>query len=131
MKIKLQDVSILRQELNGVQEPSTGKVLYKGLLTQEIHFKAKYHLTKLSKEIEKESELLFESEKDLYKKHFGETEPEKVEESFSKEEISAFLKNKKELYDEEIEIQDLSFSIDDFDFKSSEPYATFSELFLK
>jgi hypothetical protein len=35
------------------------------------------------------------------------------------------------LFDEEIDFKDFSFSIDDLDFKSSESYPTFIELFLK
>jgi len=102
MKLKLKDLVLLRQELNGLSDRTTGQVFYKGLLLQEIHFKAKYHLSKLSKEVEKEIEQLTESEKELFKKYFGETEPEQT-----------------------------NFSIDDLDFKSSESYPTFIELFLK
>jgi hypothetical protein len=131
MKIKLKDIVLLRQELNGLSDRTTGQVLYKGLLSQEIHFKARYHLLKLSKEVEKEFECLVESEKELFKKYFGETEPEQTKEFFESEAFVNYSTVRAELFEEEVEFTDFSFSIDDFDFKSSESYPTFIELFLK
>ena len=131
MKIKLKDLVLLRQELNGLSDRTTGQVFYKGLLVQDIHFKAKYHLSKLSKEIEKEIEQLTESEKELFKKHFGETEPEQTKEFFESDAFMNYNADRSEFFEEEIEFKDFSFSIDDFDFKSSESYSTFIELFLK
>jgi hypothetical protein len=131
MKIKLKDIVLLRQELNGLFDRTTGQVLYKGILSQEIHFKARYHLLKLSKEVEKEFEHLVESEKELFKKYFGETEPEQTKEFFESEAFVSYSTVRAELFDEEIDFNDFSFSIDDFDFKSSESYPTFIELFLK
>ena len=131
MKLKLKDLVLLRQELNGLSDRTTGQVFYKGLLLQEIHFKAKYHLSKLSKEVEKEIEQLTESEKELFKKHFGETEPEQTKEFFESEAFVSYSTDRVELFDEEIDFKDFSFSIDDLDFKSSESYPTFMELFLK
>jgi 5'-deoxynucleotidase YfbR-like HD superfamily hydrolase len=131
MKIKLKDLVLLRQELNGLSDRTTGQVFYKGLLVQDIHFKAKYHLSKLSKEIEKEIEQLTESEKELFKKHFGETEPEQTKEFFESDAFMNYNADRSEFFEEEIEFKDFSFSVDDFDFKSSESYSTFIELFLK
>jgi hypothetical protein len=131
MKLKLKDLVLLRQELNGLSDRTTGQVFYKGLLVQDIHFKAKYHLSKLSKEIEKEIEQLTESEKELFKKHFGETEPEQTKEFFESDAFMNYNADRSEFFEEEIEFKDFSFSIDDFDFKSSESYSTFIELFLK
>jgi len=131
MKLKLKDLVLLRQELNGLSDRTTGQVFYKGLLLQEIHFKAKYHLSKLSKKVEKEFEHLAESEKEIFKKYFGETEPEQTKEFFESEAFVNYSAVRAELLEEEIEFTDFSFSIDDFDFKSSESYPTFIELFLK
>jgi hypothetical protein len=131
MKIKLKDIVLLRQELNGLSDRTTGQVLYKGILSQEIHFKARYHLLKLSKEVEKEFEHLVESEKELFKKYFGETEPEQTKEFFESEAFVSYSTVRAELFEEEVDFNDFSFSIDDFDFKSSESYPTFIELFLK
>jgi hypothetical protein len=131
MKIKLKDIVLLRQELNGLSDRTTGQVLYKGLLSQEIHFKARYHLLKLSKEVEKEFEFLVESEKELFKKYFGETDPEQTKEFFESEAFVSYSTVRAELFEEEVDFNDFSFSIDDFDFKSSESYPTFIELFLK
>jgi 5'-deoxynucleotidase YfbR-like HD superfamily hydrolase len=131
MKLKLKDLVLLRQELNGLSDRTTGQVFYKGLLVQDIHFKAKYHLSKLSKEIEKEIEQLTESEKELFKKHFGETEPEQTKEFFESDAFMNYNADRSEFFEEEIEFKDFSFSVDDFDFKSSESYSTFIELFLK
>ena len=131
MKIKLKDIVLLRQELNGLSDRTTGQVLYKGLLLQELHFKAKYYLSKLSKEVEKEFEHLAEAEKDIFKKHFGETEPEQTKEFFESEAFINFSSDRAELFNEEAEFTDFSFSVDDFDFKSTESYSTFIELFLK
>lgn len=131
MKIKLKDIVLLRQELNGLSDRTTGQVFYKGLLLQELHFKAKYHLSKLSKEVEKEFEHLAETEKELFKKYFGETEPEQTKEFFESEAFVNYSADRAELFNEEIEFTDFSFSIDDFDFKSTESYSTFIELFLK
>jgi 5'-deoxynucleotidase YfbR-like HD superfamily hydrolase len=131
MKIKLKDLVLLRQEINGLSDRTTGQVFYKGLLVQDIHFKAKYHLSKLSKEIEKEIEQLTESEKELFKKHFGETEPEQTKEFFESDAFMNYNADRSEFFEEEIEFKDFSFSVDDFDFKSSESYSTFIELFLK
>lgn len=131
MKIKLKDIVLLRQELNGLSDRTTGQVFYKGLLLQELHFKAKYHLSKLSKEVEKEFEHLAETEKELFKKYFGETEPEQTKEFFESEAFVNYSADRAELFNEEIEFTDFSFSVDDFDFKSTESYSTFIELFLK
>jgi hypothetical protein len=131
MKLKLKDLVLLRQELNGLSDRTTGQVFYKGLLLQEIHFKAKYQLSKLSKEIEKEIEELSESEKELFKKHFGETEPEQTKEFFESEEFINYSNERAELFDTEIDFKDFYFNVDDFDFKSSESYPSFIDLFLK
>jgi len=131
MKIKLKDIVLLRQELNGLSDRTTGQVFYKGLLLQELHFKAKYHLSKLSKEVEKEFEHLAETEKELFKKYFGETEPEQTKEFFESEAFVNYSTDRAELFNEETEFTDFSFSVDDFDFKSTESYSTFIELFLK
>ena len=131
MKIKLKDIVLLRQELNGLSDRTTGQVFYKGLLLQELHFKAKYHLSKLSKEVEKEFEHLAETEKELFKKYFGETEPEQTKEFFESEAFVNYSADRAELFNEETEFTDFSFSVDDFDFKSTESYPAFIELFLK
>lgn len=131
MKIKLKDIVLLRQELNGLSDRTTGQVFYKGLLSQELHFKAKYHLSKLSKEVEKEFEHLSEAEKDLFKKHFGDTEPNQTKEFFESDEFINYSAERSELFDDEIDFKDFNFSIDDFDFKSTESYPSFIDLFLK
>jgi hypothetical protein len=131
MKIKLKYINGLRQELNGISHPETGQVYYRGLLTQELHFKTKYHLTKLSKEVENESELLIESIKQLLEKHFGKDQPKTDQELLERKESEGYLKEVKELYEEEVDFTDYNFSVDDFDFKSNEPYVVFADLFLK
>jgi hypothetical protein len=131
MKLKLKDLVLLRQELNGLSDRTTGQIFYKGLLLQEIHFKAKYQLSKLSKEIEKEIDELTESEKELFKKHFGETEPEQTKEFFESEEFINYSNERAELFETEIDFKDFYFNVDDFDFKSSESYPSFIDLFLK
>lgn len=131
MKIKLKDLVLLRQELNGLSDRATGQVFYKGLLLQEIHFKAKYQLSKLSKEIEKEIEELTESEKELFKKHFGETEPEQTKEFFESEAFVNYSNERAELFETEIDFKDFYFNVDELDFKSSESYPVFIDLFLK
>jgi hypothetical protein len=131
MKLKLKDLVLLRQELNGLSDRATGQVFYKGLLLQEIHFKAKYQLSKLSKEIEKEIEELTESEKELFKKHFGETEPEQTKEFFESEAFVNYSTERAELFETEIDFKDFYFNVDEFDFKSSESYPSFIDLFLK
>jgi len=131
MKLKLKDLVLLRQELNGLSDRTTGQVFYKGLLLQEIHFKAKYQLSKLSKEIEKEIDELTESEKELFKKHFGETEPEQTKEFFESEAFVNYSTERAELFETEIDFKDFYFNVDEFDFKSSESYPSFIDLFLK
>jgi hypothetical protein len=131
MKLKLKDLVLLRQELNGLSDRTTGQIFYKGLLLQEIHFKAKYQLSKLSKEIEKEIEELSESEKELFKKYFGETEPEQTKEFFESEAFINYSTERAELFETEIDFKDFYFNVDDFDFKSSESYPSFIDLFLK
>lgn len=131
MKLKLQQLVLLRQELNGLSDQKTGQIFYKGLLSQEVHFKQKYHLTKLSKEVESEIEHLKTSEQELFKKHFGEEQPTESPEFFESEEFKNFSSERFELFQEEIEFKDFEFSIEDFDFKSSESYPVFMELFVK
>ena len=101
------------------------------MLSQEVHFKQKYHLTKLSKEVESEIEHLKTSEQELFKKHFGENEPTESPEFFQSEEFKKFSEERFELFQEEIDFKDFEFSIEDFDFKSSESYPVFMELFVK
>ena len=131
MKLKLQELVLLRQELNGVSNQETGEVLYKGLLSQEVHFKQKYHLTKLSKEIEVEIEHVRASEGELIKKHFGDKELVNSPEFAESEEFKKFSVERNEFFQEEIDFKDFEFSIEDFDFKSSEAYPVFMELFVK
>lgn len=131
MKLKLQELVLLRQELNGLSDQKTGQIFYKGLLSQEVHFKQKYHLTKLSKEVESEFEQLKESEQELLKKHFGEEQPTDSPEFYESEAFKSFSAERAELFQEELEIKDFTFNIDDFDFKSAESYPVFMELFVK
>ena len=131
MKIKLKDVVRLHEELNGVAHPQTGQVLLKGLLNQELHFKLKYHLTRLSKEVEVEFEQLVNSEKELFKKHFGEGEVVNSPEFRQSEEFLHYSNERFELFQEEIDFKDFEFSIDEFDFKTSDSYPGFIDLFLK
>jgi tRNA(Ile)-lysidine synthase TilS/MesJ len=131
MKIKLKYLNPLRQELNGLSDQNTGQVFYKGLLLQNLHFKQKYHLTKLAKELDTEFEQLQESQKELLKKHFGEEQPVDSFEFRQSEEFKNFEKEITDFFEEEVNFSDLQFSIDDFDFKSSESYPVFMELFVK
>lgn len=131
MKLQLQQLVLLRQELNGLSDQKTGQIFYKGLLSQEVHFKQKYHLTKLSKEVESEIEHLKTSEQELFKKHFGDNEPNESPEFFQSEEFKKFSEERFELFQEEIDFKDFEFSIEDFDFKSSESYPVFMDLFVK
>lgn len=131
MKLKLQQLVLLRQELNGLSDQKTGQIFYKGLLSQEVHFKQKYHLTKLSKEVESEFEHLKSSEQELFKKHFGEEQPTESPEFYESDEFKNYSAERFELFQEEIDFKDFEFSIEDFDFKSSELYPVFMELFLK
>lgn len=131
MKIKLKYLNPLRQELNGLSDQNTGQVFYKGLLLQNLHFKQKYHLTKLAKELEGEFETLQESQKELLKKHFGDEQPVDSFEFRQSEEFKNFEKEITEFFEEEVNFSDLQFSIDDFDFKSSESYPVFMDLFVK
>lgn len=131
MKIKLKYLNPLREELNGVYHPETKQVLYKGLLFQNINFKQRYHLTKLAKELEVEFETLRESHRELIKKHFGDEPVVDSDELRQTEEAKNFEKEIAELLEEEVGFKDYEFSIEDFDFNSSEPYLVFTELFLK
>jgi tRNA(Ile)-lysidine synthase TilS/MesJ len=131
MKIKLKYLNPLRQELNGLSDQNTGQVFYKGLLLQNLHFKQKYHLTKLAKELDTEFEQLQESQKELLKKHFGDEQPVDSFEFRQSEEFKNFEKEITDFFEEEVNFSDLQFSIDDFDFKSSESYPVFMELFVK
>lgn len=131
MKIKLKYLNPLREELNGVYHPETKQVLYKGLLFQNIHFKQRYHLTKLAKELEAEYETLVESQKELIKKHFGDEPVVDSDELRKTEEAKNFEKEITEFLEEEVNFSDYEFSIEDFDFKSNEPYLVFTELFVK
>ena len=131
MKIKLKYLNPLRQELNGLSDQNTGQVFYKGLLLQNLHFKQKYHLTKLAKELDTEFEQLQESQKELLKKHFGDEQPVDSLEFRQSKEFKKFEKEITEFFEEEVNFSDLQFSIDDFDFKSSESYPVFMELFVK
>ena len=131
MKIKLKYLSPLREELNGVSHPDTGQIFYKGLLLQNLHFKQKYHLTKLAKEIEAEFEVLKESQKELAKKHFGDEKIVITDEILQSENGQNFEKEILELIEEEVNFSDYEFSIEDFDFKSNETYLVFTELFVK
>lgn len=131
MKIKLKYLNPLRQELNGLSDQNTGQVFYKGLLFQNLHFKQKYHLTKLSKELEGEFETLQESQKELFKKHFGDEQPVDSPEFRQSEEFKNFEKEITEFFEEEVNFSDYEFSVEDFDFKSSESYPVFMDLFVK
>jgi len=131
MKIKLKYLELLRQELNGLSDQNTGKIFYKGLLFQDIHFKQKYHLTKLSKEIESEFESFKESQKELFKKHFGDEQPVDSIEFRQREEFKNFEKEIIDFLEEEVNFSDYEFSIEDFDFKSTESYPVFTDLFVK
>jgi tRNA(Ile)-lysidine synthase TilS/MesJ len=131
MKIKLKYLNPLRQELNGLSDQNTGQVFYKGLLLQNLHFKQKYHLTKLAKELDTEFEQLQQSQKELLKKHFGDEQPVDSFEFRQSEEFKNFEKEITDFFEEEVNFSDLQFSIDDFDFKSSESYPVFMELFVK
>lgn len=131
MKIKLKYLNPLRQELNGLSDQKTSQVFYKGLLLQNLHFKQKYHLTKLAKELEVEFETLQESQKELMNKHFGDEQIVVTPEFLQSEKAKNFEKEITEFFEEEVNFSDLQFSIDDFDFKSSESYPVFMELFVK
>lgn len=72
--LSLNDALALEAELNGVVDPKTQEVLFKGLLTEKMNLKTKYWLTKLSDKLASEKKTIDALREELIKKHGTEGE---------------------------------------------------------
>jgi hypothetical protein len=128
MKATVQQVLDLQVEIAGVKSPAFTVV---GLLNEKLNIRTKYRLQKLFKKIKSEIEDYNEAEKALFTS-LGAVEENgqliiknTLEDGSTNPAIAELDKERKKLLAEVIDLGEVEFSIDDFDFESESNYYTF------
>jgi hypothetical protein len=119
--LSLNDALALEAELNGVVDPQTQEVLFKGLLAEKMSLKTKYWLTKLSDKLESEKKTINSLREELIKKHGKEDDKgmvsivafEDAERTKATEAYSIFVKEMNSLLSEEKEFEYSPISIEE------------------
>jgi hypothetical protein len=119
--LSLNDALALEAELNGVVDPQTQEVAFKGLLTEKMSLKTKYWLTKLSDKLASEKKTIDALRDELIKKHGKEGENgmisivayEDAERTKATEAYAAFVSEMNALLAEEKEFEYNPLSIDE------------------
>ena len=78
IELSLGDLMNLEAELNGFTDPDTGERKIEGFLKEKIPLIAKYHLSKLSEDLQKERQTLEKFRDDLVKENGEQKEDGKV-----------------------------------------------------
>jgi hypothetical protein len=129
MKIKLGEALDLLVEVNGNEK-------VKGLLNEKISFSTKWHLNKLSKELQAEQKSFTEARDESVKKNGEETENGpllklKLDDGSINPKALVFSQEINELLDQDVDIKDYEFTLDSISFESDSNYPLFNELFIK
>lgn len=128
MKYKLAQVFDLELEIAGGK---INELSIKGLINEPVNFKVRYFLQKLLKKIVEDKKYYIETEKKLFT-DLGAIEsegnlviPESLEDGSVNPAIETIKKEKSELNSVEIEVNDIQFDLEDFDFNSDSIYPVF------
>jgi hypothetical protein len=128
MKATVQQVLDLQMEIAGVK---TERFTVVGLLNEKLNIKTKYRLQKLFKKIKAEAEEYNEAEKALFAS-LGAVEENgalvvksTLEDGSVNPAILELARERKKLLEEVVDLGELTFEIEDFDFESESNYYTF------
>jgi hypothetical protein len=129
MKIKLGKALDLLVEVSGSEKT-------KGLLNEKISFSTKWHLNKLSKELQSEQKSFMEARDESVKKNGEETENGpvlklKLEDGSVNPNALLFSEEINDLLNQDVEIRDYEFTLESISFESDSNYPLFNELFIK
>jgi hypothetical protein len=130
MKITLAQVLDLIEDLNGNKLKNK-----KGILNEKISSVSKYKANKLNKELINEEKEFQEFRNDLIKKYGEETDKGveiklKLEDGSDNPKIFEFNKELIDLINQEIELKDYVFKIEEFTFESESNYESFYGLMI-
>lgn len=128
MKIQLGELFPLELEILG---GTLGEKTVVGLLNEEIDFKSKHQLQRVLKKLSEEKAIFVESEKKLFIS-LGAVEEEGqlvikelLEDGSINPAMEKLVKERTELFLQEIEIGEFNFDIESFNFKSKSTYPVF------
>ncbi len=142
LKLKLGEILELQGEIVGISNQSTGEVLIKGLLSQDLSLVTKFRLSELLDTLDKHKKNVDKLYEELIKSK-GEQKDDQYLISTTIKVINAesgkesdianpayleFQKEYQELLNEEKEIEVYSFQIENFDIKTTDSYNTFFKL---
>jgi hypothetical protein len=130
MKIKLGQALDLIADLNGDKVRNK-----KGILNEKISSALKYKLNKLNKELSNEEKEFQEFRNELIKKYGTETDKgveikTKLEDGSDNPIIIEFNKELIDIVNQEIDLKDYVFKIEEFIFESESNYESFYELMI-
>lgn len=132
MKVKLSQLEGLEFEIAGVRV-GENQVLT-GLVKEEIAFKAKYWLQKLLKKVTAEKQSLMEAEKELFIS-LGAVEvdglltvKDTLEDGSPNPSLEKLKSERASLYDQEVDLGEFNFDIEDFTFNSKCVYPVFTSI---
>lgn len=130
MKIKLAQALDLLVDLNGDKLRNK-----KGILNEKISAASKYKLNKLNKELLSEEKEFQEFRNDLIKKYGSETDKGvelkmKLEDGSDNPNVIEFNKELIDIVNQEIELKDYAFKIEEFIFESESNYESFYGLMI-
>jgi hypothetical protein len=126
--LSLNDALVLEAELNGVVNPQTQEVEFKGLLVEKMSLKTKYWLTKLSNKLAAEKKIIDGLKEEIIKKYGTEQENgmisivafEDAERTKATEAYVSYVTEMNALLAEEKEFEYNPVSLDDLGDASSE-----------
>ena len=128
MKFKLFQMFDLELEIAGGKREEFSIV---GLLNESVSFKTKYLLQRVLKKISEEKEQFMNSEKALFES-LGAVEKDgnlvienTLEDGSPNPAIEKLIQERTQLMNVEVDVGDLDFKIEDFDFKSESTYPVF------
>jgi hypothetical protein len=145
--LKLQEFYSLENELNGLTNPQTGEVVFKGLLSEKIKLTTKYWLYDLFKKVSAEKESVEKLKEELIRKYgvedkengsisipvyVNELIDDETKEVVSREinpDFTKFQSDFNSLLQEERELEYKSFKLEEFeDVKTDSIYVIFFKL---
>jgi len=88
VKLTLNELLILDRELNGLVDPKSGTIVFRGILSHKMDIVSKYRLSKIAKIINDEKELHTTMRNELVKTYADDLEAETIR-------VSPTIKNKK------------------------------------
>jgi len=140
VKLTLNEMLILDRELNGLVDPKTNTIIFKGILSHKMGIVAKYRLSKIAKILNDEKELHNNLRNELVKTYADDPNGEEIKVSTTIKDKKGneipnpkhqeFLKELEKLGNEAKEVEFPEINVDDLNFETEEYYTIFFEKIL-